>query len=143
MNNRRLPLLDYRTEVGPATALNYFAYNFIKNPSYTPHVPGNGRWRHRSALERGRFGGPLGILRTAEGGKSSVNSYAERVAFGVTHCSMGFLPDPVSPVVALALVPWGIFLFGLAAGSEKRRSKVAHYRSFGRGYFGFSALNVL
>jgi hypothetical protein len=29
-------------------------------------------WRDRSALERGRFGSPLGSLRTAEGGKSGV-----------------------------------------------------------------------
>ena len=43
-----------------AVALNYFAYNFI--------------WRHKSAVERGRFGCPLGILRTAEGGKSGVSN---------------------------------------------------------------------
>src|ERR1039457_4080631 len=27
------------------------------------------RWRHRSAVERGRFGSPLGVLRAAEGSR--------------------------------------------------------------------------
>jgi hypothetical protein len=52
-----------------ATALNYFAYNFIKihrtlrtSPAMAAGVT--------DRLERGRFGSPLGIIRAAEGGKS-------------------------------------------------------------------------
>jgi hypothetical protein len=36
-------------------------------------VPGDGRWRHRSFVERGGLGSPLGILRAAEGRKSRIN----------------------------------------------------------------------
>ena len=43
-----------------------------QNPSYTSLVSGNGRWRSRSAVERRGLGCPLGSLRAAEGGKSSV-----------------------------------------------------------------------
>jgi hypothetical protein len=50
-----------------------FRLQLHQNPSYTPHESGNGRWRDRSAMERRRFGSPLGSLRTAEGGKSGVN----------------------------------------------------------------------
>ena len=38
----------------------------------TLRVPGDGRWRYRSSVERRGFGCPLGSLRTAEAGKSSV-----------------------------------------------------------------------
>jgi hypothetical protein len=53
-----------------ATALNYFAYNFIQDSPYTANEPGYGCWRDRSALERRGLGSPLGSLRAAEGGKS-------------------------------------------------------------------------
>jgi len=45
-----------------ATALNYFAYNFIKISSYTADKSSNGGWRHRSAVERRGLGSPLGSL---------------------------------------------------------------------------------
>jgi hypothetical protein len=55
-----------------------FRLQLHQNPSYTSHVPSNGRRRRRSALECRRFGSPLGILRTAEGGKSGVAAYDKR-----------------------------------------------------------------
>jgi hypothetical protein len=50
-----------------------FRLEFHQDSSYTSHVPGYGRWRHRSALERGGFGYRPGSLRAAEGGQSDVN----------------------------------------------------------------------
>ena len=56
-------------------ALNYFAYNFIKFHRTLRMSPA---WplRYGSALERRGLGCPLGILRAAEGGKSSVGEVA-------------------------------------------------------------------
>ena len=45
-----------------ATALNYFAYNFIQDSSYTARESGNGGWCHGSAVERRGSGCPLGSL---------------------------------------------------------------------------------
>jgi len=56
----------------PATALNHFAYNFIKIHLTLRMSPQWRRWRYRSAVECRRPGCPLGILRAAEGGKSGV-----------------------------------------------------------------------
>jgi hypothetical protein len=50
-----------------------FRLQLHQNSSYTSRVFGYGRWRFGSAVERRRFGSPLGSLRTAEGGKSGVN----------------------------------------------------------------------
>src|ERR1700680_5192888 len=43
-----------------------FRLQLRQNPSYTSHESGNGCWCDGSALERGRFGSPLGSLRAAE-----------------------------------------------------------------------------
>jgi hypothetical protein len=55
-----------------ATAPKLFRLQLHQDSSYTSHQSGDGGRRYRSALERGGFGSPLGILRAAEGGKSSV-----------------------------------------------------------------------
>ena len=39
-----------------------FRLQLHQDSSYTSHVPSDGGWRHRSALERRRFGCPLGSL---------------------------------------------------------------------------------
>jgi hypothetical protein len=57
-----------------ATALNYFAYNFIKIHRTLRTSPAMAAGRHGSAVERRRFIHPLGVLRAAEGGKSSVKT---------------------------------------------------------------------
>jgi hypothetical protein len=49
-----------------------FLLQLHQDSSYTSHVPGDGRWCHRSAVERRGFGSPLGSLRATEGGKSGV-----------------------------------------------------------------------
>ena len=51
-----------------------FRLQLHKDSSYTSRVPGYGRWRFGSAVERRGFGCPLGSLRAAEGGKSGVNN---------------------------------------------------------------------
>jgi hypothetical protein len=51
-----------------------FRLQLHQDSSYTSHIASDGGWRHRSAVERRRFSGPLGSLRTAEGGKSGVNA---------------------------------------------------------------------
>jgi|HubBroStandDraft_6_1064221.scaffolds.fasta_scaffold112413_3 hypothetical protein len=50
-----------------------FRLQLHRDSSYTSHVPGEGRWRHGSFVERGGPGSPLGILRAAEGRKSRIN----------------------------------------------------------------------
>jgi hypothetical protein len=45
--------------------------------------------------------------------------------------SIGFLPNPVSPVVVASSFGRVLFPLGLAAASKKRRFKVAHYPSVG------------
>jgi len=49
-----------------------FRLQLHQDSSYTSRVPGNGYWRDRSVVERRRFGSPLGSLRAAKGGRSSV-----------------------------------------------------------------------
>ena len=71
----------YRFRDGPGSVLlksisrgsQLFRLQLHQDSSYTSHVPGDGRWRHRSFVERGGLGGPLGILRAAEGRKSRIN----------------------------------------------------------------------
>ena len=43
---------------------------------------GDGRWCYRPAVERRGFGSPLGSLRAAEGGKSSVDANSDTHAAG-------------------------------------------------------------
>jgi len=50
-----------------------FRLQLRQDSSYTSHIPGDGRRRHRSFVERGGLGSPLGILRAAEGRKSRIN----------------------------------------------------------------------
>ena len=50
----------------------YLRYT-LRTTTDTAHKSSGGRCRHRSAVERGRLGSPLGILR-ADGRKSGVNS---------------------------------------------------------------------
>jgi hypothetical protein len=57
-----------------ATALNYFAYNFIKIHRTLRVSPGDGSGRYRSTLECRGFSGPLGVLRAAEDGKSGIKT---------------------------------------------------------------------
>jgi len=59
-----------------ATALNYFACNFIKIHRTLRVSPAMAAGVSDRAVECGGFGSPLGILRAAGGGKSSVN-YAD------------------------------------------------------------------
>ncbi len=46
-----------------------------QDSSYISYFCSNGCWCHRSAVERRRFGGSLGSLRTAEGGKSGMSPW--------------------------------------------------------------------
>ncbi len=69
----------------------------------------------------------LGSLRTAEGGKSGVNGYANGLADVVAHRLIDLLSDPVSPVVASRSVSCRIFLRDLATAPKKGRFKVARY----------------
>jgi hypothetical protein len=73
-----------------------------------------------------------GILKPmpADGGKSSVNSYAKRVAIVVASCSMGRLPARISSVVASAAMYCRLLLFCLASAPEKRKFKVVHYLKY-------------
>jgi hypothetical protein len=57
-----------------ATALNYFAYNFIRIHRTLRTSPAVAAGRHGLAVEHRRFSHPLGVLRAAEGGKSSVKT---------------------------------------------------------------------
>jgi hypothetical protein len=77
----------WRLRVAPCGAL-LFLLQFHQDSPYTSHVPGDGCWRGGSAAERGGFGSPLGSLRTAEGGESSINH--ERVAPTYFHWKCGF-----------------------------------------------------
>jgi hypothetical protein len=52
-----------------------FRLQFHQAAPYTSYKSRDGRWRHRSSLERGRFGFPLGNIRAEEGGKASRMSY--------------------------------------------------------------------
>jgi hypothetical protein len=48
-----------------------FRLQFHQDSSYNSRIPCHGRWRHRSALEHGGLGSPLGSLRAVEGGVRS------------------------------------------------------------------------
>ena len=72
-----------------------FCLQLHQDSSYTADKPGYGRWRYGSAVERGRPSDPLGSLRTAEGGKSSMILVYEIVGYlllaGFAYCAWRLL----------------------------------------------------
>ena len=76
--NVRSGLLSFETAanrgiLAAATALNDFAYNFIKIHRSLRMSPTMAAGVTESALERRRFGCPFGFLKLEGGGKSGVN----------------------------------------------------------------------
>jgi hypothetical protein len=87
--------------VGYFDGTELFRLQLHQNPSYAPHESGDGRWRNRSALERGRPGNSLGSLRTTEGGKNSMNSAVQ------TFANLFFLAFSILLIAAAFLAPRG------------------------------------
>jgi hypothetical protein len=85
-----------------------FRLQLYQDSSYTSHVPSNGGWRDGSALGSFGLGCPLGVIRTAEGGKSSVR----HITF-----------DGVLTVAMVGLVIWRLW-YGEKIGEDRLENHV-------------------
>ena len=77
-------------------------------------------WRNKTGSPPGGSG-PDKLTLAARG--ESVNTYAKRLAFVVSHCPMGILSDSVSSVVAPACLDCGIFVPGMPIASAEGKGK--------------------
>jgi hypothetical protein len=142
MYEERWPWLDFtglafaaspiRRDV-PIFHARFFSLQLHPNSSYTSHVPGYGRWRHTSAVERIGFGSSLGSLRATEGGKSGVVTLFDRYRkFELFYRPIGFtlvalvtvllVYEHRAPTKILLVVPFAIVM-ALVSYRDYRRRK--------------------
>lgn len=84
-----------------------FRLQLHQDSSYTSHVSGHGRWRYRSALECRGFGYPLGVIRTAEVGKSGIANEHNCYTFRRFE-AMAVRSFPIRPTHAASRSDWDI-----------------------------------